>query len=129
MLIKARQEDYWNKIAQYNFKIHQLEVKETEERKKREQENMRKLLFDQVQMYREKRKSDKDADLSYMDNVNKRNDAESIKEQQALIEKRKKLQALNVERGDHQKTLFDRYNEEKKNLKQYQTEKIKEIQA
>ena len=52
VLIKARQDDYWNKIAQYNRKIHQLELKEAEEKKKRDQDNMRKLLLDQVAAFK-----------------------------------------------------------------------------
>ena len=32
--IKARQDDYWNKIAQYNYKLHQLEQAEAAAKKK-----------------------------------------------------------------------------------------------
>lgn len=36
MSIKARQEDYWNKIAQYNQKIFQLEKQEAALKKKKD---------------------------------------------------------------------------------------------
>jgi len=33
MYIKARQDDYWNKIAQYNYKLFQLERDEAKQKK------------------------------------------------------------------------------------------------
>jgi hypothetical protein len=33
MYIKARQDDYWNKIAQYNKKLYQLEKDEQKQKK------------------------------------------------------------------------------------------------
>lgn len=33
-MIRARQDDYWNKIANYNFRVHQQEQKERMEKKK-----------------------------------------------------------------------------------------------
>ena len=42
--IRARQEDYWNKIALYNHRIHQMEVKEKLEKKKKDQQDMRDML-------------------------------------------------------------------------------------
>lgn len=48
MSIKARQEDYWNKIAQYNQKIFQLEKQEAALKKKKDQANFTKYLNEQV---------------------------------------------------------------------------------
>ena len=42
--IKARQDDYWNKITLYNQKIHALEVQEAALKKKRDQMQLRQLL-------------------------------------------------------------------------------------
>lgn len=39
--MKARQSNYWNKITQYNHKLHQLEQKELQQKKKRDQEKLR----------------------------------------------------------------------------------------
>lgn len=41
LLMKARQEDYWNKIAIYNTKISQLEKQEAALKKKNDQARMR----------------------------------------------------------------------------------------
>ena len=35
--IRARQDDYWNKIAVYNYRIHQLEQQEKLDKKKEDQ--------------------------------------------------------------------------------------------
>jgi hypothetical protein len=37
MYIKARQDDYWNKIANYNRKIFELEQEEATKKKQRDQ--------------------------------------------------------------------------------------------
>ena len=42
--IRARQEDYWNKIAMYNFRVHQMELKEKEEIKQKNIRDMREML-------------------------------------------------------------------------------------
>ena len=43
-VIKARQSDYWNKIALYNNRVHQLEQQEHLEKKRRDQRDMRDTL-------------------------------------------------------------------------------------
>ena len=48
IMMKARKEDYWNKIAMFNHKIHSLEQKEAAMKKKRDQLKMRELLAEQV---------------------------------------------------------------------------------
>lgn len=37
MYIKARQDDYWNKIANYNRKIYELEQEEAAQKKLKDQ--------------------------------------------------------------------------------------------
>ena len=60
--IKARQDDYWNKIAQYNKRLHQLEQAEALAKKKHDQDNMRKDLGEQVNMNKTFQNNQKDSD-------------------------------------------------------------------
>lgn len=46
--MKARQSNYWNKITLYNHKLHQLEQKEMQQKKKRDQQNLRQMLNSQI---------------------------------------------------------------------------------
>ena len=126
MVIKARQDDYWNKIAQYNKKIHQLELKEAEDKKKRDQDNMRKLLLDQVQAFKQNRSNEAEHDRSFMLQLTQKAQQDAVKEKQAQLEKRKKLQSINMERSQAQKQMLERYKEEKTLLREYQYNKLQE---
>ena len=39
--IRARQDDYWNKIAMYNYRIHLMEEKEKKDKKINDARTMR----------------------------------------------------------------------------------------
>lgn len=62
MYIKARQDDYWNKITLYNQKIHALEVQEAALKKKRDQLQLRQLLTEQCAGLASSKANEKDAD-------------------------------------------------------------------
>jgi|DEB0MinimDraft_12_1074336.scaffolds.fasta_scaffold37480_1 hypothetical protein len=46
--MKAKQDDYWNKITQYNTKLHELEQKDIVNKKKTDQQKMRDMLAEQL---------------------------------------------------------------------------------
>jgi hypothetical protein len=46
--MKAKQDDYWNKITMYNTKLHELEQKDMVLKKKQKQEEIRNMLADQL---------------------------------------------------------------------------------
>ena len=52
---------------------------------------MRKLLFDQVQVFRDKRKNEKDLDNTFMNQLSAKAQADIKKEKENQIEKKKMM--------------------------------------
>lgn len=48
--LKARKDDPWTKVVEHNTRLHQLEMKDQVIRKKQDQERVRKMLQDQLDM-------------------------------------------------------------------------------
>lgn len=119
MFIKARQDDYWHKIAVYNYKIHQLEKQENLAKKQRDQANLRKLLKEQIHHYHRNRTLEVENDRRFMTDVNKRNEVAHAEELEALKEKRRTLQDINKERSEQQQHLIDQWKNDRKQLYDY----------
>lgn len=99
--IRARQEDYWNKIAQYNYRIHQMEVKEKLDKKKKDQQDMRNMLAQQLQTKKDNRDSEMRKDKAMVDEANRLNELDKAKHAEKERQMRLKLQEINRERDQY----------------------------
>lgn len=79
---KARQNDYWNKITQYNYKLFQLEKQELQQRKKSDQANLRQLLNAQIHSQR--------MEVSNQDEIDKKHVVQEIEKYRLENEVEKK---------------------------------------
>ena len=96
--LKMRKEDNWNKIIQFNQKMHQVTLQEAQEKKKQLQNDMRNALQVQLMQKQENKNNARQSDTDWMkqniDKVNKEISNEELKQR----DKRMKLQKVNVER-------------------------------
>ena len=90
-LIKARQDDYWNKITLYNQKIHALEVQEAALKKKRDQMQLRQLLTEQVNSLNNMKSNERESDIQKAHETQRKLELDRAKDKQAQLEKKKKL--------------------------------------
>ena len=98
--MKARQSNYWNKITLYNHKLHQLEQKEMQQKKKRDQQNLRQMLNSQIQSQKAAVSNEAEVDRQHvLANIEKYKKM-SEEEKQKVNEKKYKLQTINFERTE-----------------------------
>lgn len=48
LFLNAKRDDYWNKITEYNTKLHHMELSEAREKKKNDQVKLRDMLAEQL---------------------------------------------------------------------------------
>ena len=98
--IRARQDDYWNKIAIYNYRIHLMEQKEKADKKRNDAKEMRANLALQQSQQQDNKDEDARKDKAIMNEATRMNNAEKERHRQKLEKMRKQLQDMNTER-DH----------------------------
>jgi hypothetical protein len=95
ILIKRRQDDYWNKIALYNCKISELEEREAKEKKKNDQLRMRSQLNEQVLNKNKSTSNQMESDRLYMASLTEKALQEETQEKQKRADMKRKLQKIN----------------------------------
>lgn len=89
MYIKARQDDYWNKIANYNRKIYELEQEEAAQKKLKDQQDLRNLLASQINAQKASNDNQNEKDRKFMNWQLKKAEDEMAAERQKMLEKKK----------------------------------------
>lgn len=100
LFINAKRDDYWNKITEYNTRLHQLEMNEAKEKKKNDQVKLRDMLAEQLKTQKQNSNKEKELDKQFAMQQFMKQQADAEAENQKKLNYRKKLQDINKERNN-----------------------------
>jgi hypothetical protein len=93
--LKARKDDPWTKVVEHNTRLHHLELKDQAIRKKQEQERVRKMLQDQLDMKAKQNNDQARQDMLYVQELQNKHKRDSEAEKQQEFAKKMKMQEIN----------------------------------